>query len=278
MNLPSLQGNLAQSGFFVYAAADPVYFDRYGRALIQSVLRNTDYGVHMHIYNATPEQIAFCQQPRVSVSWEHVVPGQFDAAMKLWNRHDLPEPYASRKNKMLGIKIVDNSLSPQENLRIWLLKTYYACMRFVRLAELIQQPRRFLEIDVDGLVRSNFPTQFADDADHDIYLYEKIKRDRVTGQEVRSGHLAGSILWTDKPEALQFLQDLAQVMRHEIEQDNIYWFLDQNVLDATVAKYRKGTLPVSYVDWHMQPDSAIWTAKGKRKELEKFTSELAKYS
>jgi len=140
-------------------------------------------------------------------------------------------------------------------------------MRFVRLAEFIDQPRRFLEIDIDGIVRAPFPIEFADDAQQDLYLYKKDK----------GGHLAGSILYTPKANSVQFIKDLADVIRHEIEHDNIYWFLDQNSLDTVITKYRRGLLPISYVDWHMTPDSAIWSAKGKRKELEIFKQELRKY-
>ena len=89
--------------------------------------------------------------------------------------------------------------------------------------------------------------------------------------------MAGAILYTPKATAVQFIKELAQVIRHEIEQDNIYWFLDQHSLDSVIAKYNKGLLPISYVDWRMQSDSAIWSAKGKRKELEIFKQELRKY-
>jgi hypothetical protein len=140
-------------------------------------------------------------------------------------------------------------------------------MRFVRLPEIVTTPRRFLEIDIDGLVRGTFETQFADDGEKDFYLYQKEK----------GGHLAGAILYTDKPECLQFAQKLAAVIKEQIEQDNIYWFLDQHSLDRVIVDYKKGLLPISYVDWRMQPTSSIWSAKGKRKDLEIFKKELRKY-
>jgi hypothetical protein len=34
---------------------------------------------------------------------------------------------------------------------------------------------------------------------------------------------------------------------------------------------------MSYIDWAMREDSAIWSAKGKRKELEIFKKEQDKY-
>lgn len=273
MILPSIQGNFHQTGFFIYAAADTRYFDLYGRALINSVLRNTDHGIHIHLYDPLPQHIEFCKQPRVSITWESLDTNQFDLAFDLWKQHDLPEPWHGRKIKMLGTK----SVTDNQGLEFWIKKTYYACMRFVRLAEFLDQPRRFLEIDIDGLVRSPFAVEFANDEEIDVYLYEKIKIDRATGQAQSKGHLAGSILFTPKPSCLRFLQDLALEIRHAIESNSLYWFLDQDALDKVIVNYRKGLLSQDYVDWHMRPHSAIWTAKGRRKELDIFQQELAKY-
>lgn len=273
MNLPQLQGSCPHNSFFIYAAADAAYFDLYGIPLINSVLRNTAHGCHVHIYDPRPDQIDWIKtQPRASVSWEITAPNQFDSAVDFWNQPSLPEPYHSRRNKMLGMK----QLEPQ-TIAVWIRKTYYACMRFVRLAEMMTQPSRLLAIDIDGLVRNSFPIKFPDDDAFDIYLYEKSKTDKKTGHTVKTGHLAGSILFTEKPQSLSFMQDLASTIRTNIEQDNIYWFLDQHSIDSIVPHYRRGLLPLDYIDWRMNPNSAIWTAKGRRKELEAFQTELAGY-
>jgi hypothetical protein len=115
MILPPLQGSLDQRDFFIYAAADRKYFDLYGRALINSVLANTDHGIHLHLYDPTESQLEFCQRSRISVTWEYLASDQFDSAMEFWSRWDLPEPWNSRKTKMLSLKqYQDNS-----NLRVW---------------------------------------------------------------------------------------------------------------------------------------------------------------
>lgn len=273
MILPPLQGHIDQQDFFVYVAADRAYFEKFGIPLINSVIRNTTHGIHVHIYDPTSANLEFCRQARVSVSWENTSKNQFDTAIHMWSRNDLPEPYMARKQKMLGLK----QFQDNENLASWIRKTYYACMRFVRLAELLDRPRRLLEIDIDGIVRSSFATRFDNDADHDIYIYEKSKRDKITGQLRVTGHLAGSILFTDKSSSMRFAQDLGTEIKAEIENDNLYWFLDQDSLDRVIVNYRKGILPLSYIDWHMNPASAIWTAKGRRKDLAVFQRELDRY-
>jgi hypothetical protein len=138
-------------------------------------------------------------------------------------------------------------------------------MRFVRLAQLLRPGQRCLELDVDGLVRAPFKTDLGE---CDFYLYEKPKD---------STHLAGAILFNGKAGSHEFLQAYGLAIRTAIERDDIYWFLDQVILDQLVPRYRKGLLPMSYIDWAMREDSAIWSAKGPRKELEVFKQEQNLY-
>jgi hypothetical protein len=144
-------------------------------------------------------------------------------------------------------------------------QTYYACTRFVRLAELIRPGQRCLSIDVDGLVRNRFTDQLGLE---DFYLYEKPKD---------GTHLAGALLLNGTAGTHEFIKKYAGQIRLSIEQDDIYWFLDQILLDQLVPHYQKGLLPMSYIDWAMRAESAIWSAKGKRKELDIFKNEQQKY-
>jgi hypothetical protein len=205
------------------------------------------------------------------MTWEHNPSDQFDTAIKFWSKWDLPEPFITRKHKMLGLK----QFTHNTDLAVWIRKAYYACMRFVRLAEFIDRPRRLLEIDIDGVLRK--PIDFGFEHDADVYLYEKIKFDKTTREIKKLGHLAGSIFFTSKPSSLVFIKELALMIRQEIESDNLYWFLDQNCIDAVIPKYHKGLLPVSLIDWKMDASSTIWTAKGQRKDLEIFQREIKKY-
>jgi hypothetical protein len=261
MNLPPLEGTFRQSDFFVYAAADRLYFDTHGRPLINSVIKNSpDVGIHVHIYDPTDQQLSFCEgKPQVSLTWERLDPLVFEQVCAEWTtrtRFDNDRQRQMWKKGQAG--------GASELLKL-IKQTYYACMRFARLAEILPRGQRCLEIDVDGLVRAPFDINLGD---CDFYLYEKPKD---------GTHLAGAILFNGKPGSHEFLQAYGQAMRENIARHDIYWFLDQVVLDQLVPKYRKGLLPMSYIDWAMRPESAIWSAKGKRKELQVFKSEQAKY-
>ena len=268
MNIPPIQGKRKQSGFFIYAAADAGYFDKHGIPLINSVLRNTEHGIHLHLYNPRQDQIDCCNNtPRVSVTWETLEPSAMQSAIDFWKSDSLPDRYQRRKEKMLGLKQYAQTGNDLEQLTSWLWKTYYACMRFVRLSQIIGEPVKFLAIDVDGLVRAPFLTELPDSSKCDFHLYEKEK----------GGYLAGALLFNNTMPSLQFIHHLAQSIRTEIEKDNIYWFLDQYTMELVVPNYNSGLLPKSYIDWHMNADSAIWSAKGKRKELAVFKQEQQKY-
>lgn len=258
--MPPLQGKMSHDKFFLFAAADPVYFDVHARPLIASIQANTpNYGVHIHIYNPRSDQVEFCNRPGVSCTYETLDSRIFDDVTQHWlTRRDFAnerQRQMYKKGQTLGI----------HELRKLVQQTYYACARFVRLAEILPVGQQCLAIDVDGLVRRPFGHQLGD---ADFYLYEKPKD---------GTHLAGAMLFNGTGRANDFLQHYAQQLKSSIEQNDLYWFLDQLILDQLVPLYRKGLLPMSYIDWAMKPDSAIWSAKGKRKELDIFKQEQTKY-
>jgi hypothetical protein len=260
MMLPTLHGSLTQEKFFIYAAADAAYFDVHARPLINSVRANApDLGLHIHIYDPRPDQIEFCQQAGVSVSYEHLDDIQFDLVCRFWqSRTD----FTNDRQRQMAKK---GRVNGPDELKRLIKQTYYACMRFVRLAELLPQGQRCLSIDVDGLVRGTVDTNLGP---ADFYLYEKPKD---------GTHLAGALLFNGQAGSHAFLQEYAAVLRTNINQNELYWFLDQLVLDQLVPRYSKGLLPMSYIDWAMRPESAIWSAKGPRKELDIFKQEQRKY-
>jgi hypothetical protein len=261
MKLPPLLGNLDQHKFFIYAAADTVYFDLHARPLIKSIITNTpNYGVHIHIYNPRPDQIEFCRSfTTVTCTYEHLDDLEFQQVADYWlNR----STFLNDRQRQMHKK--GQKLGRDELLKL-IRQTYYACGRFVRLAELLRPGQRCLSIDVDGLVRRPFVDQLGTE---DFYLYEKPKD---------GTHLAGAILFNGTAGSHEFLHEYAKRLRSSMDQDDLYWFLDQFILDQLVPKYHKGVLPMSYIDWAMREESAIWSAKGKRKELEIFKQEQGKY-
>jgi hypothetical protein len=263
MIIPSLHGTCTQKNFFVYAACDQKYFDEFGREFVRSVQQNTGLGVHMHVFNPSEPQIEFCNAAsNVSMTYEHVPLDLFQSAADKWHCTPTAEPLTSQYNRTLTAIAKGRDASVLERMQ----KTYYACARFIRLAQLFGSTTA-LCVDVDAVVRKSIPDL---DTAHDFYIH------RITGKKAR--FLAGGLYLNPTVATGQFLREYADQLESYITRDYLYWGLDQDLLDPVVPKYNCGQLPISYIDWNMQDSSCIWTAKGTRKELAAFVNEKQKYS
>lgn len=262
MILPEIKFQKNNKDFFIYFAADEKYFDEYGKCLINSCLKNVpDYGIHSHLYNPTQNQIDFCVKRGVSLSYEYIEESLFEKVsveiLSEKNRDSIVSKIPYTKKRM-------NLKESIYNIK----RTYFACSRFIRLCQIKKPEQYCLSIDVDGIVRKKFNYIFNDGKD--FHLYEK------SGNK-KGKHLAGAILFNNTEKSNCFLNRYSEIISQNIKNDNIYWSLDQIILDKIVLNYNKGILPIDYVDWNMSEFSCIWSAKGPRKELPKFKQEQDKY-
>jgi hypothetical protein len=262
MQLPGLQGTFDQTDFFVYAACDHAYFTDFGPAFVNSIQRNTDYNIHIHLFNPDPTQIDYCQRHGVGITWEYTHQLSFVAASQRWIPPPIHDPDKSQYDRTQNAMVKGNDTSLLERMQ----KTYYACARFIRLAE-IYSNQCLIAVDIDAIVRESLPVL---PKDHDFYIHH------ITGKRAR--YLAGGI-WLNGTESCgRFLKEYAQQLRRYFENDHVYWGLDQDLLDLVVPKFHHGQLPIEYIDWNMRPSSHIWTAKGTRKSLSVFVNEQKKYN
>ena len=259
MIIPSAQGKICQKDFFIYSAADENYFDEFVPALVRSIKHNTIYPLHLHLYNPRPDQLEFCRSYDISWTAEYVSLDQFTNSANRFEGECLDEPLKTQKLRIMTAMAKGNDTSLQERLK----KTYFACARFIRLRDFVKPHQKFLAIDVDAVVRSNFPLL----EDKDFYIHY------ISGKKAR--YLAGGIFYTGKN--FNFFQQYSNLLETYIRQDKLHWGLDQDVLDSLVPNYNWGQLPIRYIDWEMDLSSYIWTAKGQRKELDIFLNEKSKY-
>lgn len=262
MILPPLQGSQPNTDFFIYSACDQSYFDQFARELINSIRVNSPNHLHLHIFNPRQDQLNHCAvQTNVTVSYEYVTADLFDQAAAQWA--SVTDPV--RRSQL---ERTHNAMhkGQDRDLHHRMQKTYYACARFVRLAQLAGTAS-FMSMDVDAVVRSAIP-RLSDQLD--FYLH------RITGARARV--LAGGMYVNAQGRSSEFLNQYAQALQSSIERDCLYWGLDQDILDQIVPGYDCGDLPISMIDWNMQPNSVIWTAKGTRKDLPQFMAEQRQYS
>lgn len=265
MQLPQMIGQPTVDDFFIYSACDEKYFDEFGKSLINSIKANSNNQIHLHIFNPRQDQLDFCHG-RVSFTYEFVEESIFIPAVRFWDNippENTPERFhydsiitAARKHK-------DDSI--EKRIR----KTYFACARFIRLYEILRKNNlKCLSIDVDAVVRKSIPNYF---------LNEDLKLFRIEGKKSR--FLAGAIYFPGNDISNKFLKNYSQCLREYIENDHLYWGLDQGMIDGVMHNIRKfSPMPKALIDWDMQSDSIIWTAKGTRKDLDIFKKEKLKYS
>lgn len=254
MILPRVHGQNTQREFYIYAACDSAYFDQFAPALINSILTNTQQGLHLHLFNPRDDQIKQCQQSRISATWEFVTNKHIDPFVE--NYSNLTEEQQRRTQKSM-------EKGKDQNIAERMIKTYYACVRFIRLYEQFNVPT--LAIDVDAVVRNGIP-KLSNDAD--FYIH------KVTGKDPR--YLAGGLYLNAS--AKNFLTAYAVTLKNQIEQNYLYWSVDQDMLGHVVPLYNHRPLPPELINWEMDDRAIIWTAKGTKKDNLKFITEQKKYS
>jgi hypothetical protein len=258
MIIPQLQGNFNQENFFIYAACDEKYFDEFGKTLIESIQRNSKNPIHIHLFNPRDDQLQYCREKSVSTTYETVSIDDFSTAAKQWDI--VPSDGIERIRYERIMTSMSKGGDKTRNER--LMKTYFACARFIRLAEILITGKSAFSMDIDAIFRKELP-----ELSHGPDFYVRKNKQ----------YLAGGLYLTSNPNSLKFLKEYAALLRESIERDYIYWSLDQDILDILVPKYQTGELPLTFIDWYMKPESYIWTAKGKRKDLAIFINEQKKY-
>jgi len=146
MILPKVHGQNTQENFYIYAACDSAYFDQFAPALINSVLANTDQGLHLHLFNPRDDQINYCRRTRISATWEFVDRNKFSRARERWNTID-----EDQRRRTQTAMTKSDDVDVQERL----IRTYFACARFIRLYEQFHTP--VFAIDIDAIVRKPIP-------------------------------------------------------------------------------------------------------------------------
>jgi len=264
LKLPPLLGEFPQTDVCFYIAADENYFNQHAKPLVASIRQYFSYPIHFHLYMPSDETKKWCEVNDISYSYEVVDVKIVDPAFEIYRNMPTDVELQRRRSKM--IKPGENV----EKIRNELIKTYYACTRFVRLSELLIKPTYIIMLDTDSLVRNKF---YLLSKDCDIHIYEKNHRSHVNYTQ----HLASTIFYTGTQGSFDLIQDHARLILEEYVKDTLYWFLDQETLDVAIQKYSKQPLSLSFVDFEMKDASNIWCAKGPRKNLPVWLGEIKKY-
>ncbi len=261
MKLAKISGSINFDSFFIYSAANSEYYELFGKSFINSILRNTSYKVHIHLFNPSPK-LEILRDQRVSYSYEIFSENYL---IDLKKKYTKTQPINERKKHILRMLYVKN-IKKYDQIELiigeQISKAYYACVRFIRLYELIKN-QSVLCLDIDCIVRKDFKINVERE---EIHIY---------GSPELNDFKAGTILITEHGHS--FLKQFSNLLEQNILNDYLYWFLDQDILSFIVQNYNYKLLNKSFIDWEFNEDSIIWQAKGMRKDDDIFVNTQRNY-
>lgn len=154
--------------------------------------------------------------------------------------------------------------------------TYFASIRFVRLAQLLEASARpVLALDADSLVRTPLGPALAALAGSDLALALRPELPFLNRKV-----LATSVHVRATNAAARFLRRLAAYLLACMRDGRTPWYLDQCAFAVVLAMSGRAgdapevaPLPRGLADFGFAPGSAVWSAKGGRKEDALFRAE-----
>lgn len=160
-------------------------------------------------------------------------------------------------------------------------KTYYASIRFVRLADLMRAaPGTYFVMDVDNIVRSDLTVCRSMMWNADVLI-----RNRFSIEPHLAVAACGMVL-ADSEAARNFMDRTAGYIMDAIHTGHVAWYLDQVALSYALKgsssdprlKLKVKQLPTALLDWDFGADSLVWTGKGKRRlKNERYLKEYNHY-
>lgn len=248
--LPPLLGDIprvATEDFVLFFAADNAFFWEYGLILLASVGTCSPAGnCHVHVIN--PGDGVAAAVERVRRSWP-----------------ELRLSYSYEDADFTGCSET-------------YMRTYYASVRFVRLAEIFSRaPASYLCVDADCIVRGDVAARMSDLDVADVGI--RMRYDERPHATVA----AGALMLRPTSGAGRFIERVSTLIRRSLEAREAAWFLDQIVLSHVVRELGGGDVRITqlgmdYIDWFFRDDSLIWTGKGRRKSSDsRYMSETRPY-
>lgn len=142
--------------------------------------------------------------------------------------------------------------------------TICACVRFIRIPEIFSPTAKIIAFDCDVIANKDIPkSKFNDDT---VCSKVTVKKN---GRALASAISFG-------PDSFRFFY--RDALLEKFNKDEIYWFLDQDILDRLIADKKVETM--SFGNWtgtKMTENQIIWTAKGSRKFENEQYSKLLNY-
>lgn len=146
------------------------------------------------------------------------------------------------------------------------VKTYYACVRFIRVPEIFNPLARIIALDCDSVVIADLPEKQFD---------KDTTATKVFWRNKGGKSLASTVIFG--PDNTR--NTYAEILRKSFEDDTYKWFLDQDVMDQMIAKNEFGI--TTDTTWGTtapnKKKGLIWTGKGDKKLSQEFQDMIQRY-
>ena len=216
----------------VFAACDSHYFGVHAEPLISSCDK-IGKDVHIHICNPYKYDIDKCV---------------------------LLQNGVKNINVTFTFNEIDTGKAGFKNNEQW--RTYYACLRFIYLPQILHNATRVLTVDIDCFFMNDFEWP-----KHPIGYFPCESFPGTVGWEAEGTKvLAGAVYFDNRA------QSVANRLSHNISNANVEdyrWFLDQIVLAdvmKSIEPSAKHHFDYDFLDHEFREGTVIWTGRGPRKD------------
>lgn len=220
--------------FITLVAADDVYFNKFGPALIESMQATASFPLHCTVIDPKEQTISLLNDIR---------------------------HFFGIHNFFWAIAYTPKHIKTDVQKRV-----FYASRRYTSALQLLKQsaknnwPMQVHSIDIDSLFNRPLPA-----IDCKLGLYLRDDQNLGANEIERRGMkvLGHTILSTD------CIPYLKRIVAYIAEHNYAYWFLDQEALWYSLTNYERQFLydisSMQLLDWEYHPDSFVWSGKGNRK-------------
>lgn len=176
----------------------------------------------------------------------------------IFNPTDIQITWCKENNVTCSYEYIDENL-PE-------IKTYYACVRFIRIPEIFQKNTRIICLDADGIAIQPIS--------EDIFL-EYTERSMIFWREKQQKSLASSVFFG--PDEFRYLY--SNNLKKYFDSDTYSWYLDQNIMDEMI-KNKEVEITKSHIWGWMKTKGGtlIWTGKGSKKFDPDFINKLNQFN
>jgi len=149
-------------------------------------------------------------------------------------------------------------------------RTYFACARFLHLAELLPKLNiAVLCLDADSLIVNNIDLDFTDKPKAEVCL---VRRDLDANVAEEVAVATGSIWMRPLSEVHRLITNVAKEIEQAFANKSASWFIDQITFYRQIkllgSEVQVRNIKRKYADWDFRDASIVWTGKGDRKHLD----------